>query len=246
MATFLAFELTPTAEFFRTLSRESVAADPGAQRAIRAMRRVQGIMTWVIAAGALTAVAGIVVMGMERAGGVDRGGPILVVGLVVGIAGGLKWREMRKRVAELTNGAAPDPEDAPPERIRHELSEMGVLYEDSHMRTEYRWSMFVTVSELPSFIVLDGVDGLCIVVPRPVLGSAQACATFVERVRALIAAASSDARSRLRAYFAGTNAPCPGCRYSLHGSDGDKCPECGRAVMLADFPAAGTRPAQSP
>lgn len=39
-------------------------------------------------------------------------------------------------------------------------------------------------------------------------------------------------RGLLRSYLANRDVPCPGCRYNLRALRGDRCPECGEAIVL--------------
>jgi hypothetical protein len=124
-------------------------------------------------------------------------------------------------------------------------SERGVVVEMPHQTLRQGWGMFTEVVDLPSAVLLRGLDRAGFAVPKPALGPGGAAA-FVDRVRGVLADRGASPRERLRAYFASHDAACPSCAYALRGTDGWRCPECGAALGLRNFPEAVRTPPGGP
>lgn len=247
----LRFEVTPTT--YLDLHHELVRTSPEWTRWLAHRRKVEA--RWLAAA-----VAGLVVlvgtlawagMGMGTGVGIPPGNLVAALSMIGLCTAGTAYQQWtNSRAARKRYEAGEGMDQSLTAYIAGawaiSCSEGAVTVEMPHQTLRQSWGMFTEVVETPGFVLLRGLDRAGFAVPRAALGEGGAD-SFIARVRGVLADRGASPRERLRAYFAGHDAACPSCRYALRGTDGWRCPECGAALGLRDFPAAErTPPPQQP
>jgi rubrerythrin len=113
----------------------------------------------------------------------------------------------------------------------------GIRWTSPYIDSRMSWPVFFGVFVFSGFVSVQGFTKVCIV-PRRAFASEHDLETFVDLARRHLAAHRCDTAARLRVYFEAFAASCYKCGYSLQGSAGTACPECGLELTLSMFPDA--------
>jgi hypothetical protein len=214
---------------------ESWAIDPVAKAQwdkVRGQYRASIAVAVVLSAGLLVGMA------TNAAGMMSiEGRPIILLAWGAGVAGAWWTVAQYRRASEPTRYAANAQAYARMPEAQYGLGPhrmtvgpAGLTLCGPHHDVTQRWSGIAGIRETSAMIYVQRRDRHCYMVPRRALGSPEAAAGFVARIRGWLDAAGHGDACRIREHLAMNDAPCRGCGYNLRGVTAGACPECGREL----------------
>lgn len=245
---FASFEFKLSREDYLILHRETVATRPEWRGYIKQQRRRALLNTLAGFAGAAVGLAPVFAYAFEmRVSETFVGlGVCFAAASASAIYSGSRIRAELEDQVQGKSLATPSRTDAYDWGVwRIAFHAEGVRFTTAYRDGFSRWAVMTEITEYPSFIVLEEISHGAYTIPRDQFATAEAAAAFVGRVRAHLRERGAGVAQRVGVYLATHDVGCPGCGYSLRGSTGVACPECGRALTLADVPAAIERPPTS-
>jgi len=130
---------------------------------------------------------------------------------------------------EHLNKAEPNsPTPDAPEKIRIDGSGVTVTTQDYELR--YNWRVVDRVVLTDDGVMVTIANGAAMYVPLDAFASQDDARAFVDESGRLRAVAGPGLRERVREILRQNGLKCERCRYSLKGSDGSVCPECGTPI----------------
>lgn len=130
-------------------------------------------------------------------------------------------------------------------RYKVSVEQAGFRYVGEQLECLHRWPMVIKVGTDDSALYVEFVNYGTFRIPFRAFPDDASRQRFVDAINSRISTLGFDMSTRILAYAKEKNARCPGCSYPLADLVSLRCPECGRAPTLNEFPEAAHMMAQA-
>jgi len=161
---------------------------------------------------------------------------LIAIGLASAVVGVRRFAALRSVAA--VSAAGTGVASRSPATCQFHLSDKGIRVIAPNLDRTRPWANYCDVQCLPSFVIIDAVEFDSVAIPRAAFASEHDCQHFVSKVRSVVEGGGSSSSVLIPEYLRDHMVACPGCKYNLQGASASTCPECGRALTLADVPHA--------
>lgn len=130
-------------------------------------------------------------------------------------------------------------------RYKVTVEQSGFRYVGEQLECLHRWPMVIKVATDDSALYVEFVNFGIFRIPFRAFPDDASRQRFVDAINSRISTLGFDMSTRILAYAKEKNSRCPGCSYPLADLVSLRCPECGRAPTLNEFPDAAHMMAQA-